>query len=44
MHDGCAPTLEARFDDPACGGNDHGDAHILQADERASLLAYLRTL
>jgi hypothetical protein len=45
MHNGCAPTLEARLDDPACGGGaSHGDAALLDDVERAALLSYLRTL
>jgi hypothetical protein len=45
MSDGCAPTLEARFDDVACGGGDkHGNVAALTQDERDALLAYLKTL
>jgi mono/diheme cytochrome c family protein len=44
MHDGCAQTIEARFD-PACGGGDeHGKTSHLSAAEIADLSAYLRTL
>jgi hypothetical protein len=44
IHDGCARTLEARFD-PACGGGDiHGHTTQLSAAERTDLIAYLRTL
>ncbi|MEZ4239722.1 MAG: c-type cytochrome [Myxococcota bacterium] len=39
MHDGCADTLEARFD-PACGGADHGAP--LTPDQIAHLVAHLR--
>jgi mono/diheme cytochrome c family protein len=44
MHDGCAPTLAARFD-PACGGGEeHGrTAHLTQA-ELDDLVAYLESL
>ena len=41
MHDGCAVTLERRFD-PACGGASHGGA--LDAAQRADLVAFLSTL
>jgi hypothetical protein len=45
MHDGCAPTLEARLTDPVCGGGDrHGRTSTLTAAERDDLVAYLRTL
>lgn len=45
MHDGCAPTLEARFTDPACGGGDaHGTTSHLSAGEIDALVAYLTTL
>jgi mono/diheme cytochrome c family protein len=45
MHDGCAPTLEARFTDTTCGGGDkHGVTSHLAADEIADLVAYLETL
>ena len=44
MHQGCAPTLNARFD-AACGGGDaHGHTSQLTAQERADLVAYLDTL
>jgi mono/diheme cytochrome c family protein len=44
MHDGCAPTLEARFD-PTCGGGDlHGRTADLGEDERADLVSYLQSL
>lgn len=42
MHDGCATTLEQRFD-PACGGDDHGATDLTEA-EIADLVTYLRTL
>lgn len=45
MHDGCAPTLEARFQNTACGGgNQHGHTSHLDAAEVADLVAYLKTL
>ncbi|MET0595564.1 MAG: c-type cytochrome [Polyangiaceae bacterium] len=43
MHQGCAPTLDARFD--SCGGGDaHGKTSQLTAQDRADLVAYLETL
>jgi hypothetical protein len=43
MHQGCAPTLDARF--TACGGGDaHGRTSQLTAQEKADLIAYLDTL
>ncbi len=44
MHDGCAPTLEARFDGTTCGGTKHGNASALSDSEMESLLAYLRSI
>jgi cytochrome c peroxidase len=45
MHDGCAPTLRARFDDPACGGGDaHGKTSQLSEAQLGDLIAYLETL
>lgn len=43
MHDGCAETLEERFD-PACGGDAHGDVEDLSEDELGLLVEYLRSL
>ncbi len=44
MHDGCAKTLEARFD-PECGGGDaHGRTSQLSQAEIGDLVAYMRTL
>jgi mono/diheme cytochrome c family protein len=43
MHDGCAKTIEQRFD-PACGGTKHGETAQLTATQIADLSAYLRTL
>jgi mono/diheme cytochrome c family protein len=44
MHDGCAATLEERFD-PDCGGGElHGNTKHLAEDERADLVAYLESL
>ena len=44
MHDGCASSLEGRFD-PACGGGDaHGQTSILTEDQLDNLSAYLRSL
>ena len=43
MHQGCAPTLDARFTN--CGGGDaHGRTSQLTAQEKADLIAYLDTL
>ncbi len=41
MHDGCATTLERRFD-PSCGGAEHGPA--LSDAQRADLIAYWESL
>ncbi|HEX9621179.1 MAG TPA: cytochrome c peroxidase [Polyangiaceae bacterium] len=43
MHDGCATTLEQRFE-PACGGALHGSIADLDDAERADLIAYLESL
>jgi mono/diheme cytochrome c family protein len=44
MHNGCADTLERRFD-PACGGGDkHGKTSQLSAAQIADLIAYLESL
>lgn len=44
LHDGCADTLEKRFD-PACGGGDqHGNTSQLSASDIADLVAYLGSL
>lgn len=40
MHDGCAQTLEQRFD-PACGGTKHGDVSPADVPD---LVAYLKSL
>ncbi len=45
MHDGCAPTLRARFTDPRCGGGDrHGVTSHLSPASIDDLVAYLETL
>ncbi|MEO0602107.1 MAG: cytochrome c, partial [Myxococcota bacterium] len=44
MHDGCAPTLAARFFDTACGGDRHGVLQGLDQSDYEALIAYLRTL
>jgi len=45
MHDGCAPTLAARFAPGACSGGDrHGRTSHLSPAEIANLTAYLETL
>ena len=43
MHDGCAATLQARFD-PACGGDLHGNTADLAPEQIGDLIAYLETL
>jgi DNA-binding beta-propeller fold protein YncE/mono/diheme cytochrome c family protein len=44
MHDGCAVTLEERFD-PSCGGGDrHGHTSHLTTAELADLVSYLKSL
>lgn len=43
MRVGCTTTLEGRFDDPDCGGTDHGGG-VLTDQTIADLVAYLRTL
>jgi cytochrome c peroxidase len=42
LHDGCAKTLEQRFD-PGCGGATHPGSTLAPADV-ADLVAYLKTL
>jgi mono/diheme cytochrome c family protein len=45
MHTGCAPDLEARFTNQACGGGDaHGVTSHLSLAEITDLVAYLETL
>ncbi len=42
MHNGCAPTLLARFRDARCGGGDqHGHTSQLDEGQLADLVAYL---
>lgn len=43
MHDGCAATLHARFDE-SCGGDAHGDVRGLSESDIDDLVAYLDTL
>jgi hypothetical protein len=43
LHDGCAATLEERFN-PACGGADHGNLENHAPGEIDDLIAYLETL
>jgi mono/diheme cytochrome c family protein len=43
LHDGCATTIEERFDD-ACGGTSHGHPSELSAAELADLVSYLSRL
>ena len=45
MHDGCAPNLEARFNNPLCGGGDaHGKTSQLTPAQLADLIGYLESL
>jgi hypothetical protein len=44
MHDGCAETLRDRFDDPDCGGHDHGDTSQLSSSDVDALVTFLETL
>ncbi len=43
MHDGCAGTLDQRFD-PICGGTHHGHTADLSAQDRGDLTTYLEGL
>ena len=43
MHDGCAATLDQRFD-TNCGGDRHGHVDALDAQQRSDLVAYLSSL
>jgi mono/diheme cytochrome c family protein len=43
LHNGCAKTLEDRFD-PACGGDKHGDVADLDRTQISDLATYLKTL
>lgn len=43
MHDGCAQTLDARFD-KSCGGDKHGDVSGLDEQGLADLVAYMTSL
>lgn len=42
FHDGCAKSISQRFG--VCGGTAHGKPELLSADERADLIAFLRSL
>jgi hypothetical protein len=42
FHDGCAKSIVERFG--VCGGTAHGKPELLSADERADLIAFLRSL
>jgi len=45
MHDGCAKSLKARFNNETCGGGDrHGRTSQLSDEELDDLVAYLKTL
>lgn len=43
MHDGCAKTMQQRFE-PACGGAAHGNLALLTPTERDELVGYLEAL
>lgn len=43
MHDGCAATLDGRFD-LRCGGDGHGDTSHLGEEQRRDLSAFLQSL
>jgi cytochrome c peroxidase len=43
MHDGCADSLEDRFE-PACGGTAHGGIDHLGPEQLGDLVEFLRTL
>jgi cytochrome c553 len=42
FHDGCAKSIAQRFG--VCGGTAHGKPELLSTDERADLIAFLRSL
>ncbi len=42
FHDGCAKSVVQRFG--VCGGTAHGKPELLSTDERADLIAFLRSL
>jgi hypothetical protein len=44
MHDGCAPTLAARFDPTCGGGENHGRTKDLTPAQIGDLVAYLESL
>jgi hypothetical protein len=45
MHDGCAPTLAARFSNTICGGGDaHGKTSQLTPAQLSDLVGYLESL
>jgi mono/diheme cytochrome c family protein len=45
MHDGCAPTLDARFGAASCSGGDaHGHTSHLDAAQITDVVAYLESL
>ncbi|UQA62847.1 c-type cytochrome [Polyangium aurulentum] len=44
MHDGCAPTLRARFDGNCGGGDAHGRTSQLSPGQIDDLVAYIETL
>lgn len=44
MHDGCAPTLEARFGSCGGEGDEHSGVSHLDEAQKADLVEFLRTL
>ena len=42
FHDGCAKSVADRFG--ACGGTAHGNVALLSSDDKADVIAFLRSL
>jgi CxxC motif-containing protein (DUF1111 family) len=42
FHDGCAKSVSDRFG--ACGGTAHGNPDLLSSDDKADVIAFLRSL
>jgi len=42
FHDGCAESVAERFG--ACGGTSHGNTALLSSDDKADVIAFLRSL
>jgi mono/diheme cytochrome c family protein len=42
FHDGCAKSVSERFE--ACGGTAHGNPNLLSSDDKADVIAFLRSL